>query len=263
MNSKRFAVPVGYYAEVLWELGLAEFRSRYARRSLTLLWWFIEPVLLAVTFFFLTLVLSGGGRTGASTFAEIFMRVVFWQWFRNSINTGMTSMVTSAGIVKQIAFPPTLLLMSKLLIELVNCVISIILVFAVLAMTGVPVSMSWLQLPAVMLLQFAITIAVCFWLATAAVFLQDTIPIVNFGLNIMMYLSPVGYRGELIPSALKPWMFVNPFSTLMAAYDTILVDGQWLGHGPGIAAWFAVAAGLGALGFFVFEKAKIRFYRYL
>jgi ABC-type polysaccharide/polyol phosphate export permease len=263
VNLHRFALPYGYYTEVLWELATAEFKSRYRRRSLSLLWWFIEPALLAVTFFFLTLVLAGGGAVRASSFAEIFMRVVFWQWFRNSVNIGMTAMVSSAGIVKQIAFPPTLLLTSRLLIEFINCLISIALVAIVLTLAGVPLSVTWLQLPIPVLLQFALTAALCFWLATVAVFLQDTIPIVNFGLNLLMYLSPVAYRPEIVPAALQRWMSVNPFATLMGLYNAILIDGAWITHWLEVARWSAVAALVGASGYYVFERSRTRFYRFL
>lgn len=263
MTPKRFSLPYGYYSEVLLELAVAEFKTRYARRSLSLLWWFIEPALLAVTFFFLTLVLSGGGVARAPAFAEIFMRVVFWQWFRNSMNTGMTAMVSSAGIVKQIAFPPTLLLISKLLIELLNCLISIILVVLVLILAGVPLSMSLLQLPVPIFLQFALTMALCFWLSAGAVFLQDTIPIVNFGLNLLMYLSPVAYRPEIVPAGLKRWMIINPFSPLMDMYNTVMIDGRWIHQWTDVALWSLVAAIVGVTGFYAFERSKSRFYRFL
>lgn len=263
MNLNRSALPYGYYSEVLLELAIAEFKARYARRSLSLLWWFIEPALLAVTFFFLTLVLSGGGAARAPAFAEIFMRVVFWQWFRNSVNIGMTAMVSSSGIVKQISFPPTLLLTSKLLIEFINCLISILLVTAVLTLAGIPVSISWLQLPIPLLLQFGLTAALCFWLATSAVFVQDTIPIVNFGMNLMMYLSPVAYRPEIVPPALAPWMVFNPFATLMGLYNSILIDNEWVTQWPEVALWSAVTLVVGITGYVVFERSKTRFYRFL
>jgi len=227
------------------------------------LWWFLEPALLAVTFFFLTLVLAGGGVAKAPAFAEIFMRVVFWQWFRNSIYSGMTAMVTSSGIVKQISFPPTLLLMSRLLIEFISCLISIALVIVVLLLAGVPLTGAWLQLPVPLLLQFAIATALCFWLTTVAVFLQDTIPIVNFGLNLMMYLSPVAYRPEIVPAALKPWMIINPFSTLMTLYNGILIDGTGVSNWADIAIWSAVAAVVGVSGFYVFDRSRTWFYRFL
>jgi ABC-type polysaccharide/polyol phosphate export permease len=245
------------------ELVVVEFKVRYARRSLSFLWWFLEPLLLALTFFFLTLVLSGSGMRSAVSFSEIFMRVVFWQWFRNSINLGMTSMASSASIIKQVRFPAVLLLASRLMIEFANCLISVLLVLGVLALAGVSPSMAWLELPVPIAAQLVLIVALSLWLSVLAVFVQDTVPIVNFALNLAMYVSPVAFRVERVPERLRGVLDFNPFTAYMDAFNSTLIDGAGVRNWSDLALWSALFAVVGVAGFFVFQRTKKKFYRFL
>lgn len=252
-----------YAVEMIWQLSLTEFKTRHFQRALSYLWWFLEPLLLAFTFFYLTLVLGGAGRAGSGTYAEIFMGVVLWQWFRASCNLGMTAICGAAGVLKLINFPPLILLFAKLLTELLNLFLALGLVAIVLKSVGTPVTIYWLQFPIGVMFQLMFTLAIVIWLSVMGVFVRDTVPIVNFGLGFLMYLSPIAYRPERVPAGYALFMDYNPFTTFMRVYTNTLIDGKPIDNWDALLRW-----GLGSLvvfvaGLVVFQKARKKFYRFL
>jgi lipopolysaccharide transport system permease protein len=251
-------------AEILWQLSLAELKARYFQKSLSYFWLVLEPLLLAFTFFFLTLVLSGRrGGPGGPDYAEIFMGVVLWNWFRGTANAGMVSMLASAGILKQIRFPPVLLFLARMLTETIAFTFSLALVLGVLVAFGKPVTVFWLEMPFGLLAQWILSLALAVWLSMLGVFLRDSLSLVNFTLNLALYVSPVVYRAELVPTAYRWVLDWNPFTSLMRAYRNTLVDGRPIDNWAGLLAWTLGSALFLAAGLWTLERSKRKFYRFL
>ena len=249
--------------EIVWQLSRTEMKTRYFQRSLSYLWWVIEPLLLASTFFFLTLVLAGGRRPGAPDYAEMFMGIVMWNWFRASANAGMVSLIGGAGIMKQIRFPPLLLFFSRVLTEALNFLISLGLTIVVLLAFGKPIFLTWLQVPVGLMVQFLLAVAVGVWLSFIGVFLRDTVSFVNFVLNLVMYVSPIVYREELVPSRYRRFLELNPFTALMRVYRNTLIDGRAIDNWGALMAWTIVELAVFLAGVWLLRRVKRKLYRFL
>ncbi len=252
-----------YSAEIIWQLSRSELVTRYFQRSLSYFWLALEPLLLAFTFFFLTLVLSGARAGAHPDYAEIFMGVVFWNWFRSTANAGMVSLLSAGGILKQVRFPPLLLFLSRMLTEAIAFTFSLALVLAVLLLAGRRPTVFWLAAPVGLGIQFLLSLALGAWLSMLGVFLRDSITIVNFGLGLLMYVSPIVYRVELVPARYR-WLLVwNPFTALMRVYRNTLVDAAPIDNWGALWAWTAVAAVLLAGALWAVGKSKRKMYRFL
>ncbi len=253
----------GHFIEIVWQLSRTEMKTRYFQRSLSYLWWVIEPMLLAATFFFLTLVLAGGRRPGAPDYAEMFMGIVMWNWFRAAANAGMVSLIGGAGIIKQIRFPPLLLFFSRVLTETFNFLISLALTLVVFVAFGKPIFLTWLQMPIGLAVQFLLTLAVGVWLSFIGVFLRDTVSFVNFALNLVMYVSPVVYREELVPARYRRLVDANPFTPLMRVYRNTLVDGRAIDNWGALALWSLAYVVVFLAGIWLLRRVKRKLYRFL
>jgi lipopolysaccharide transport system permease protein len=249
-------------AEIVWQLSRSELVTRYFQRSLSYFWLVLEPLLLAGTFFFLTLVLSGS-RGAHPDYAEIFMGVVFWNWFRSTANAGMVSLLGAAGILKQIRFPPALLLLSRTITEAIGFLFSLTLVLVVFLIAGRRPNVFWLEAPVGLLLQLLLAMAVGAWLSMLGVFVRDSLALVNFILNLMLYVSPIVYRVEMVPLRYRWLLAWNPFTALMRVYRNSLVDAAPIDNWSALWAWAAAAAVVLAAGLWVLGKSKRKMYRFL
>jgi lipopolysaccharide transport system permease protein len=257
------ASQAAHSAEILWQLSRSELVTRYFQRSLSYFWLALEPLLLASTFFFLTLVLAGSRAGARPDYAEIFMGVVFWNWFRNTANAGMGSLLGAAGILKQIRFPPALLFLSRMATEAIGFLFSLALVLAVFLIAGRRPTVFWLQAPVGLAVQLLLAVAVGAWLSMLGVFVRDSLALVNFVLNLLLYVSPIVYRAEMVPDRYRWLLAWNPFTALMRVYRNALVDAAPIDNWGALWTWTAVASVLLAGALWVLGKAKRKMYRFL
>jgi lipopolysaccharide transport system permease protein len=250
-------------AEITWQLSRSELVTRYFQKSLSYFWLALEPLLLAFTFFFLTLVLSGARGGAHPDYAEIFMGVVLWNWFRTTANAGMTSLLSAGGILKQIRFPPLLLFLSRMLTEAIAFLFSLALVLAVLVAAGRRPNVFWLELPVGLAIQFLLSVALGAWLSILGVFVRDSITIVNFTLNLLMYVSPIVYRVEMVPARYRWLLAWNPFTSLMRVYRNTLVDALPVDNWGALSLWTAGAAVMLAGALWTLGRTKRKMYRFL
>jgi lipopolysaccharide transport system permease protein len=254
---------VAHSAEIVWQLSRSELVTRYFQRSLSYFWLALEPLLLASTFFFLTLVLSGARAGSHPDYAEIFMGVVFWNWFRSTANAGMVSLLGSAGVLKQIRFSPLLVLLSRMLTEAIAFLFSLVLVLSVLLAAGKRPTVFWLEVPMGLAVQFLLSVALGAWLSMLGVFLRDSLTLVNFTLNLLMYVSPIVYRAEMVPARYRWLLAGNPFTALMRVYRNTLVDAVPIDNWGALGAWIAIAVLLLTGALWAIGKAKRKMYRFL
>lgn len=250
-------------AEIIWQLSRSELVTRYFQRSLSYFWLALEPLMLAFTFFFLTLVLSGARPGARPDYAEIFMGVVLWNWFRSTANAGMGSLLGAAGILKQNRFPPVLLFLARMLTEAIAFVFSLTLVLGVLLLAGKSPTIFWLEMPVGLAVQFLLSVALGAWLSMLGVFLRDSLSLVNFTLNLLMYVSPIVYRAEMVPARYRWLLDWNPFTALMHVYRNTLVDGAPIDNWGALWAWTALSVAMLAGAFWAVEKSKRKMYRFL
>ena len=254
---------LAHSVEIIWQLSRSELVTRYFQRSLSYFWLALEPMLLAFTFFFLTLVLSGARAGAHLDYAEIFMGVVFWTWFRSTANAGMVSLLGAAGILKQIRFPPVLLLLSRMLTETIAFGFSLALVLGVLLAAGKRPTVFWLEVPVGLAVQFLLAVALGAWLSMLGVFVRDSLTLVNFTLNLLMYVSPIVYRPEMVPAGYRWLLAWNPFTALMRVYRNTLVDSAAIDNWGALWAWTAVAGVMFAGAVWAVGKSKRKMYRFL
>ena len=116
------------------------------------------------------------GREGALPFV-IWLISGYGPWLAitEGLNSATSSVVSSAGIVKNIAFKSELLPISVSLLGLVPLIVSFALVIILKLASGGPPSLAWLTLPVVVVLQFLFVSGIGLFLSALNVFVRDTV----------------------------------------------------------------------------------------
>jgi lipopolysaccharide transport system permease protein len=79
--------------------------------------------------------------------------------------------------------------------------------------------------------------------------------LVTAGLTVLMFASPIAYTPEMVPSALKPLLAINPFAYLVTAYQEVIVLGTWPTV-PHMVVIVVMSVVTFALGSWFFGRAK-------
>lgn len=242
------------YRTLLASLVARNIKVKYQRSVLGFLWSLLNPlVMVAVLGSVFTYVV----RIQVEDYWAFLVSGFFtWNYFSTSLYAAAYTLPEHAHVTRSIAFPKELLVIGAGLSRLAEFAIEIVLVLVVLAVVlhrGVPAS--FLFLPLLVVLQFALTLGLQLPIATLAVFYKDVEHALPIALTALFYLTPVFYPVSLVPEALRPIYFANPVAQLVTLYHQVLYEGRF--PDPGLLLTTSVVAAILLVGgMAVFNRYK-------
>ncbi len=215
------------YREMINSMVHKELRGRYKGSVLGFLWTFINPLLQLLVY---TLVFSVIMRSNVEKYyLFLFVALVPWVFFSSSLTSGCMVVLTSQDLVKKIYFPREVLPIASTTSNFVNMLLSFIVVFAVLLVTGYGINpVACLFLPIVMIVEYIICLGMCMLFSALTVYLRDLSNILSIIAMAWQFLTPIMYGQDMAESALAehPTLMMvwnlNPATPLINAYREIL-----------------------------------------
>lgn len=198
-----------------------ELRGRYKSSILGFLWTFINPLCQIIIY---TIVFSNIFRMNVDKY-YIFLTVVMipWVFFTASMTGGSICVVNQQDLVKKIYFPREVLPISFVTSCFVNMLLSFVVVFGMLLVTGWGVSLrAIVYLPLVMLVEYILCLGLTMIISACTVYVRDLEHIMGVLMMAWIYLTPVMYEITYVPERLRPIFMVNPMTPVAIAYREIL-----------------------------------------
>jgi homopolymeric O-antigen transport system permease protein len=187
----------------------------------------------------------------------VFSGLIAWTWFAGGATAATSSLLAQRDLLFQPRLPPAVLPIVAVAVPLVDVLMALPILFAMLLIEG-GIPATALFIPVLIVVQLVLMSGIA-WLASAgSVFLRDIPNVVAVGLNVLFYLTPVFYGLHTIPERYAGLLKLNPMATIVNGYRALLLGEPF----PGllvVAYTLAFAAGLAALGFFVFSRLQHRF----
>lgn len=199
-----------------------EIRGRYKGSLLGFLWNFITPFVQVLVYI---LVFSNILKPGIEDYGVfLVIGMVPWIFFSDSLISASATMVENCEMIKKIYFPRSILPISVVLSKVINYLISMVIVFAVIGITGHTVNIkALLILPLAIVLFILFTMGLALLLSSVNVYLRDTSYIVNVMMMIFIWLSPIMYMRDLVDNELLNTIIVyNPITYFMEVFQDIL-----------------------------------------
>ncbi|MGB9803985.1 ABC transporter permease [Desulfofundulus sp.] len=237
------------YREMLRNLVAKELRARYKGSVLGFLWTFFNPLLMLVVY---NVVFSFVMRAQIKNYAMfLFVALLPWNYLSVSVLQGAASLVQNGALIKKIYFPREVLPLSVVLANLVNYLLSLLILVPALLAFKIKLTAALLAFPAVLLVETMLVTSLVLCVSVANVYFRDLEHIVGILMTVWFFLTPVLYPGDIIPARVKPFFNLNPATFLMEAYRAIFFYGRWpdwssLGH---LAAGLAVLLALSLVFF--------------
>lgn len=229
-----------------------DLHARYAGSTLGIVWTLLQPLLLFVVYLFVFSAIlqvkftSDDGRDGVFAF-YLLAGLLPWLGFQEGVMKAATVIIDNAGLVKAMRFPAAILVVSSILASLVAFLLSLSALLFALFVTG---RLTWMSLPLLPLLicfQGALALGIGLIAASLQTVLRDTATILQMLFMVWFYLTPIIYPLSYVPSHLTVFCQWNPFTPLVSAYRTILLEGRLVPASDlGLAClWIVVFLGMG------------------
>jgi lipopolysaccharide transport system permease protein len=245
------------YRQMVYSLVRRDLRGRYKASVLGFLWTFINPLLQLVIY---TIVFSVILKTGIDKYyLFLFVALVPWIFFQASISGGSSSIIAQQDLVKKIYFPREVIPISYVTSCFVNMLFSFIIIFIVVAVSGVKINfLGVLCLPLIMFIEYIMAVGFALIASAVTVYFRDLEHILGIVTMAWMYLTPIMYSIEMIPEDLRKVLMLNPMVPIINAYRDVLYYGR-TPHLYTLLNGFMLGVISLVAGFVVFGKLKRHF----
>ena len=244
------------YRELLKTNIKKEIRGKYKGSWLGVLWTFLNPLLmLAVYAFVFPYIL----RVNVDNYT-IFMIVALipWNFFTTAIQSGTGSVVANGNILKKVYFPREIIPISITTSQLVNFLITCIIMAVFIIFSGVGFSVHALLFPLLVLIQYILILGLTFILSALTVFVRDIDHFVSVILMLGFYATPIVYQGEMLPKKFQIFLKLNPMAQLVEAYRSILYYHR-MPDMTMLVIWGLGSVALLVVGYLIFKKLEKSF----
>ena len=244
------------YREFLKTSIKKEFRGKYKKSFLGVLWSFLNPLFQLLIY---ALVFPFILKNNVENYTVFLIVALFtWNFFNLSIIQSAACIVANGGIIKKVYFPREILPIATSTSNLINFLISSILVFLALFISGIGLTKAVVVLPLIILIQYILQLGLSFILSAITVYVRDVEYLINVLMMLAFYLSPIVYSADMIPSKYLPLFKLNPMFHIIKYYRDILYYGKIPEMGSVLLLLFACIIIL-VVGYLIFRKLEKRF----
>ena len=245
------------YRTMIASLIQRDLRGRYKGSVLGFAWTFLNPLLQLVVY---TVVFSTIMRAGIEDYyLFLFVALIPWIFFSTSLTGGASCIWTQKEMVKKIYFPREVLPIAHVTCQLVNMLLSFIVVFAVLLISGKGINIVILPyLIPIILVEYMLALGIAFVTSSLTVYFRDLEHILTIIAMAWQFLSPIMYSIDMVPDQLRPILLMNPMSSVIIAYRDILYYKQAPKMNTLMLAT-CLGVGLLILGWFLFGELEKHF----
>ena len=214
------------YKDLILLLVKRDFVTTYRQTALGPLWHLIQPILTSFTFIIVFMKIAKMGiDTDVSPLVYYMSAIVIWNFFAGILNKSSSVFVTNASVFGKVYFPRLTAPISYILSAIVGFSFQVffLAIIALLAycIGGYPVHISPLIiLTPLMLLALAIQgVSMGMIISSVTVKYRDLIYLLSFGIQLLMYLSPIIYTIQQITSPKwKLLMMFNPMAPFIEMF---------------------------------------------
>lgn len=220
------------YRSVAWKLALRNLKARYRQTLLGVAWVLLQPLaMMVILSFFFGLIARQG-----------YMDIPFPVWFITGLsiwgpalkvlNEGTQSLTANQQLVTRVYLPRPLVPLSVALAALIDLGFTLIAAQVILLLWGYTPSLAYLTLPFLIIVAFATTLGMAYFLSAVNVAYRDIQSALPFMERLWFFLGPLLYPVQLVPEHLWPIYFLNPMSLVLSGF-------RWALAGAPAVPWWA------------------------
>ena len=240
-----------------------DFVSVYKQTILGPLWYLIQPLLTTITFTVIFGRVAKLSTDGLPQFLFYMSGTVLWTYFADCLNKTSNTFIQNAQLFGKVYFPRLAVPISILISNLITFAIQFgffLAFLAFFALRGAAVHPNaWLLLTPVLLLMMAgLGLGFGIIISSLTTKYRDLRFLVTFGVQLLMYATPVIYPVSSIPERYRIFILANPVAPIVEAFRY-----AFLGAGSVKALHLAYSFGFMvtvlAIGILIFNRVEQTF----
>ncbi len=244
------------FKNLIYNLVARDLKVKYKGSILGFLWSLLNPLIMLIVY---TVAFKYIIKIRVENFPLFFLcGFLPWTFLSLSLSMAVSSIKDNANLVKKVYFPREILPLSIVLSNLVQFLLTFIILIPALILFKIKLGFPLLFLPLIILFQLAFTLGLAFILSSLNVFFSDVRHLLEILLQIWFWLTPIIYPVNFVPERFQSLYRLNPAVLFVESYRNSLLYNKGLSSVE-LISLFLVGAVFLTFGHLVFNRYNRRF----
>lgn len=246
------------YRELIYFLVWRDLKVRYKQTALGVAWAILQPLVTVAIFTIVFSRLAGLPSEGVPYPVFALAALLPWQLFSAAVSGSSNSLVANANLLTKVYFPRLIIPIGSVVSTLADFIVSSVLLAGLMMWYRIVPGLGVLLLPLFVAQALLLAVAIGLWASALNVQYRDVQYALPFGLQVLLFISPVAYSASLVPAG--RWRIIYGLNPLVGAIQGF----RWALLGaarPGHLAWLSMLVTLAVLlgGLFFFKRMEDSF----
>ncbi len=248
------------YKFLIKQLVNRDFKTKYKRSILGVLWSFLNPLLNMLVLY---VVFSNLFRFDIPHYpVYLLCGIVMFNFFSEACSMALGSIIGNAGLITKVYVPKYIYPLTRILSSMVNLLISMLPLLVVTFFSGIIPTKAYALIPFILVCIGIFCLGLGMLLSSAMVFFRDIQFLWGIISTIWMYLTPIFYPENILPTNVAWLLKVNPLYYFIKFLRICVIDG--ISPEPIVyVQCFLFAIIMLLVGGIVFKKTQDKFVLYL
>lgn len=211
------------YNFLMKQLISRDFKTKYKRSVLGILWSFLNPFLTMLVQY---VVFSTIFESDIKYYhIYLLIGIISFNFFSEVCNMCMMSILSNSSLITKVYIPKYIYPFTRAVSSSINFLISLIPLFLMIIFSGLPFSKSYILIIFPMLCLFMFSFGIGMILCTSMVFFRDTQFLWGIFSMLWMYMTPLFYPISIIPKNLRFFLEINPLYNFVTFFRICVIQG--------------------------------------
>lgn len=212
------------YKDLLIMLVKRDFVTYYKQTILGPIWFFIQPILTTLVYVFVFGNIVGLSTDGIPKILFYLSGVTIWNYFADSFNKVSTTFRDNQLIFSKVYFPRIITPLSIVSSSLIKFLIQFLLFLGFLGFyiltqnATISINHYALLLPILVMLMAGLGLGLGMMITSLTTRYRDLIFLIQFGVQLLMYATPVIYPLSTMPLKYKIFIQLNPMTGIIETF---------------------------------------------
>lgn len=266
MLKEILSLPADVYKNrrLVMKLAKNDFKTRYAGSYFGTFWAFVQPIVTILVYWFVFSVGFKASTDGLGVPFVLYLLagIVPWFFFQDGLVGGTNALIEYHYLVKKVVFNISVLPVVKIISALFVHGFFVLFTVILYALCGRFPTVFYLQILYYSLCAFLLVLGISYVTSSVVVFFRDLTQIINIGLQVGVWLTPIMWVAENSISSplLTKLLQLNPMYYIVSGYRDAFIIQRWFFERPLWTLYFwCFTIGCFFLGGWVFRRLRIHF----
>jgi lipopolysaccharide transport system permease protein len=246
------------FRELFYFLAWRDIKVRYKQTVLGILWAIVQPLFTMVIFTVVFGQIANISSEGLPRPVFYFSALLPWIYFSSTLSSAGMSLVSNSGLLTKIYFPRIILPAAGALVPLVDFLIGTAFLAGFIVYYDIPVGWNLLLWPVLVLPLALLAFGLGSFLAALNVKYRDVKYAIPFGIQVLLFMTPIIYPSSIFPEQFRWLLALNPLTGLIEAFRYAVVPTYTM-HWDVLGISLVVTAVALALGMTYFKRTEKAF----